>query len=207
MSAMIIDQRVKDIERALRAAIAHEVHVGGLRRAILLDPFDDLARLAYCDALEEVGRTPEANRIRTALAHPEAFEETTANGITAVERRGFVCSVSGSLADFMRTAKRVFKAWPITEVTLTNVEPQTYEGGTGSARFYLTRVPRGDGMSFTSHWIPEKFAAAPWRRVCDKLLHRSDRSFNDVPSALADLSEACVWYGRSLAGLPQLPPR
>lgn len=54
----------------------------GLLRAVIADPADDLARLAYADALEEAGQDARAEFIRVqvelarnALLWPDDWEE------------------------------------------------------------------------------------------------------------------------------------
>jgi uncharacterized protein (TIGR02996 family) len=57
-----------------------------LRRAILIDPADDLARLVFADAAEEDGQPDRAELVRVQIAIAEA--EVRCNCNTCVERRG-----------------------------------------------------------------------------------------------------------------------
>lgn len=121
------------------------IDIDVLLRAILIDPADDLARLAYADALEEEGEAELATLIRLSLAAVDnaamsAFQKLDlfdrmrcglppgwrcgppfVGPIQTVVQRGFVELVSCKTDDFLAHAKELFTRHPITEVRLMGV--------------------------------------------------------------------------------------
>jgi hypothetical protein len=142
-----------------------------LRRAMLLDPWDDLARYAYLDECE--------------LAHgarPACFTEW-----------------KGTLEDFMRDVGGLFATDPVREVTLTDKGPlRSRDGitwvGVGEQWFLPESLP----LWLCAGWVEMHEAGAP-----DSKLFR----FPSRQAANHALSLNAVNYGRSLVGLPPLPPR
>lgn len=117
--------------------------------------------------------------------------------------RGFVSSIELSTDDFLRHAAAIFAAQPVTSVRLTDREPSSYlmsmgtgwlRAGTGHYEDRQLVIPGqifdflGDGKPLLKgdfrHYRGSGFDAAAW----------------------ADLSAACVSYGRTLAHLPLLGP-
>jgi len=123
-----------------------------LLRAILADPADDTARLAYSDALEEEGQDRLANFVRRQMvgepvtpalmalipfegilecqphqtvrvAEARQATVTAPSGAALVWRRGFVVEVSCTAADFVEHAAALFSAHPVERVTLTDKRP------------------------------------------------------------------------------------
>ncbi len=187
------------LDRAIKQEVAGEAVLRPLRLGILLDPADDLARLAYADALEELGRTVEASRIRARLASPGVCEEAEACGVRTVESRGFVRSASCTLETFLREAGRLFAYYPITEVTLTDRRPLRSEG----SFIFLWSGSNRTWVNVAAEWLPLSLCEG-WANLPQWL------PLNSFPSRQAAnhaLSANCVNYGRSLAGLPPLEVR
>lgn len=142
-----------------------------LLRAILADPADDTARLAYSDALEEEGQDRLANFVRRQMvgepvtpalmalipfegilecqphqtvrvAEARQATVTAPSGAALVWRRGFVVEVSCTAADFIRHAAALFAAHPVERVTLTDREPDEY-----GQLYWWTNCYRG-GMGY-----------------------------------------------------------
>lgn len=139
-----------------------------LHRAILLDPYDDVARLAYADALEESGDATRAEFVRSGVrrnpwatrAAPEAWEPArvparhfgTAPAGAAWQpgppprmarlyaRRGLVDLWECSVEDFLACAANFFTRHPITEVLFTGRVPRSVAIATGGTA--SVRVPR-----------------------------------------------------------------
>jgi hypothetical protein len=115
-----------------------------------------------------------------------------------VFRRGFVVSVTLPCADFLRHAAGLFAAQPVTEVRLSDREPLWVDGGRGHG-WWLDRPPGW----VEDNTLPENLPAALWERLTGEVTGR----WNHFPSeteAVADLSAACVAYGRALIDLPPL---
>jgi uncharacterized protein (TIGR02996 family) len=121
-------------------------------------------------------------------------------------RRGFISQISLPLAAFMEHAEALFRAHPLTSVTLTDREPD--RGDYMKPRFGWWTWD-GDDMdpdeTWGRHWVP-----AALRPLLGGVLVRNHwapgtfHRFDDADSARAALSAACVAWGRSRAGLPPL---
>lgn len=194
------------LDRAIKQEVAGEAVLRPLRLGILLDPADDLARLAYADALEELGRTVEASRIRARLASPEVCEEAEACGVRTVESRGFVRSASCTLQTFLREAGRLFAYYPITEVTLADKEPYRLGGPDRPAGWFWAKVSGGSLPKTRPHWMPGEVLDDPVWKAAPRVWSTSP-VYEGREQAMAAMSLALTNYGRSLAGLPPLPPR
>lgn len=195
-----------------------------MRRAVLLDPADDLARLALADACEEAGELGRAEFVRQGVGRPDlryTVHAGQAIGIgfpkvyaahtvrcpdgcaSAVVRRGLVESVALPLAAFMRHAKELFGRHPITAVTLTDREPNdvsTAERGVLYAwlcwRWSYMEAELIPGGSSTPYDVPQELLShSPYKWLY----------FDTTELARAALDAACVAYGRREAGLPPLP--
>jgi hypothetical protein len=150
-----------------------------LHRAILLDPHDELTRLAYRDARLEVGDGSEP-LILTRW-------ETT-------------------LRTFMSVADATFAIHPITDVVLTDRNPANTGGYSGAVwrkddggwtvddgDFGLPLAEMGSLLPPVIYDLLPTMAYKPWTEYLSR------------QAAIAALSTACVARGRSLAGLPPLP--
>ena len=205
-----------------------------LLRAVLCDPGDDTARLAFADYQEEHGGEGWAYLIRQwgqptvcpvgASADvcfypgPAAGTHYTVKlaegrvGVQYVVRRGFVDEVRLPAAAFTEDfARELFGRHPVTRVVLTDKQPHEtgrpvtdneYPGWMwccdptmalatdqwGIPRYLFDQLADSILMAFGTEWgaRPSKFYAA-------------------ADDGLAALSDACVAWGRSLAGLPPLP--
>lgn len=121
--------------------------------------------------------------------------------------RGFVESVTCTVADFMRNARALFLQHPIIRVTLTDRQPDLFDLSDGAASRVWNRqdtAPLTDADSLLPRelydTLPEDNSVAdvfgpvgPGEWFC-----------RDTAHALDALSEACVRYGRQEAGLPDL---
>jgi uncharacterized protein (TIGR02996 family) len=127
-------------------------------------------------------------------------------------RRGFVASVSLTLADFMTHAGAIFAAAPVEEVRLTDREPlsllstrhipgEPWYGwyAWGDARL---RLPHSTPEGAVYALPPALFAWLGGRRAGG---NPYDRYYPGRDQAVADLCRACIAYGREKAGLPALP--
>jgi hypothetical protein len=143
-----------------------------LRRAMLLDPWDDVARLAYLDEFEaEHGGRPD-----------------------------LATGWGGSLEEFMRAAGCLFDSFPVREVSFTNKYPLDNSGVEG----YFGGDPRSPATSW--FWIPQATPGVSWEVPIEFRIGWAN-SYATPEAALGALSLHAVNYGRSLAGLPPLPPR
>ena len=146
--------------------------------------------------------------------HP-VFNWLTSVGIdygSCVFNRGdFLAEISCTLATFMEHAKALFSAHPIERVTLTDrlaLGDDLLDGG-------LYRSWNRDRTRIQSMWPNfSYYLPAPiFDRLKDGDLIRDPQGIEEFrrytvyqQPAYADLSQACVAYGRSLAGLPALLP-
>jgi uncharacterized protein (TIGR02996 family) len=160
-----------------------------LHRAILLDPSDDLARLAYADALEETGKEPHvAARIREGMLKPH--ERFTGGEYWAVQQkpdkwprgfdspdgyeprrievqltfnRGMAYGWTCSLRDFLDAASIIFSLHPITQVRLTDKNPHLVpdEWGMGQGKYFWAHVSGGSLPDARDHWIPGELLDSP----------------------------------------------
>lgn len=115
--------------------------------------------------------------------------------------RGFVESVTCTVADFMAHAGAMFSTHPITRVTLTDREPDLFDLGDRVPRVWNTHenVVLGAARSLLPSdlfdLLPEPHDPAEFTCAW---------AGRDTAHALDALSVACVRYGRRLAGLPDL---
>lgn len=144
-----------------------------LRRAMLLDPWDDLARLAYLDEFE----AEHGGRLDLATEW------------------------SGSLEEFMRAAGCMFDSSPVREVAFTNKSPL----GSWGVEGYFGGDPHSPATSW--FWILQTASPGVAWEVPAAFRISSDNTYPSEEAALGALSLHAVNYGRSLAGLPPLPPR
>ena len=193
-----------------------------LLRAVLCDPGDDTVRLAFADYLEENGRGLHARFVRdqiagvvrmvplsmlvpleplTGVMSHQTTRHATARGcvvtcdrVELVYRRGFVDEVRLPAAAFTEDfARKLFARHPVTRVVLTDREPTTWLHGGWTWISTATRwqVNNRNRRAFLRPELMEHLPA-PWPCAT-------------ADEAVAALSDACVAWGRSLAGLPPLP--
>lgn len=203
-----------------------------LLRAVLCDPGDDTARLAFADYQEEHGGEGWAYLIRqwgqptvcpvgasadvcfypgpAAGTHYTVQLATGSRGVQYVVRRGFVDEVRLPAAAFTEDfARELFARHPVTRVVLTDREPQQWlpeirglPPGCANRWFWNVRGPDSSVPGYP-HYVPRGVQwSAVWLRAkwyCDT------PTYDTADAANAALSDACVAWGRSLAGLPPLP--
>lgn len=187
--------------------------VGALHRAMLLDPGDALARLAYADALDEAGDWRQARWVRGGSQLPPIIHapgcltpwrcgHTELNpgrepGGPAWHWKGVLVAVAVPFEDFMRDCRDIFTAQPVTQVWLTDRTPhapvQRLHGwlgwNPGDGPFCVGQFFRGlPRASRRPVWL----SGGKWYRT-EHLARRA-------------LSASCVKWGRRKAGLPALPP-
>lgn len=184
-------------------------------RTICESPDDDAPRLVFADWLEEHGDQEWARFIR--MRPPEVKMDTfnlgaaltmcrvkiaginvlsyfgQVNPPQATIRHGFISRIRLPLAAFMEHARELFQAAPITEVELSDRDCEHHEHDPGWWRSVLNDPAEPDelpgelfdlltGGTFMNRW----------------------RLYGESALARADLSAACVRFGRELAGLPEL---
>ena len=203
-----------------------------LLRAVLCDPGDDTARLAFADYQEEHGGEGWAYLIRqwgqptvcpvgasadvcfypgpAAGTHYTVKLAEGRRGVQYVVRRGFVDEVRLPAAAFTEDfARELFARHPVTRVVLTDREPQQWlpeirglPPGCANRWFWSVRGPDSSVPGYP-HYVPRGVQwSAVWLRAkwyCDT------PTYDTADAANAALSDACVAWGRSLAGLPPLP--
>ena len=199
-------------------------------RDVLLNPEDDTARLICADAFEETGQHARAAFIRWQLAGGKGptlawsrdwlptslcglswgassnnhfihaggpYRSYITGSVELLYHRGFVREVAFNTFDtFKEHAAGLFATEPIRHAYLVDRHPDPYPGGWGWAK------PRA-GLARSTPWaIPRKLRDWPgWPNHAGHWW-----VYNQQTLAVADLSSALVWYGRTLAGLPALPP-
>jgi uncharacterized protein (TIGR02996 family) len=185
-----------------------------LRRAILANPHDDVARLAYADALEETGDSKQAKWVRVGAQLPCIYhapgcmtpwdcDHTELNpgkkpGGPAWVWKGVLFALRMPLQDFLACAGKVFSAHPITQVDLTDRTPRSDSHGFNWCR--LSGLPRDSRLPDE---LFDLLQGGTLGRV--GLPYATYRWYPSADDATDSLSTACVAQGRSLAGLPPLP--
>jgi uncharacterized protein (TIGR02996 family) len=184
--------------------------VGALHRAMLLDPGDALARLAYADALDEAGDWRQARWVRGGSQLPPIIHapgcltpwrcgHTELNpgrepGGPAWHWKGVLVAVAVPFEDFMRDCRDIFTAQPVTQVWLTDRTPHA-AAPTLHGWHLWGAEPVCAGQLFRGLPRGERWPAlslSKWYRTEDR--------------ARRALSASCVKWGRRKAGLPALPP-
>jgi hypothetical protein len=119
-------------------------------------------------------------------------------------RRGFPCSISLPAADFVRHAGELFGRWPIERVTLTDRAP----GQFGNTKRWFFSAWSED-TTFPLHTLPFAILTAADGRLVRGGHVRGQpldpwevKDWETDVEANAAVSDACVRYGRELAGLP-----
>jgi uncharacterized protein (TIGR02996 family) len=200
--------------------------------SVVAAPEDITPRLVFTDWLEENGRNRRAAFIRVQCLlnarpwRPEALraqEEVCAGtpldrlirpwpdclppqtldlydllgegylrGESWVVACGFLEAVTLTLGEFLDAAESLFRSHPVCDVTLSDRVPLHIPGGMqspGTDRWVAGKGTGGDGPELP----PKLFAHLS---VADGVYSARERA------AAADLSRACVRYGRAAAGLP-----
>jgi hypothetical protein len=149
-----------------------------LYRAMLLDPWDDLARMACCDEYEMV-----------TGSRPDLLTEW-----------------SGPLAEFVVSAEALFRQHPIREVMLTGCTPRCDPLQSMLIYGWLGDVHTPPIQMDDYTYIPIDILDHMNRERC--MPHSEYRFwYSSREAAQAALSQAALRYGRSLAGLPPIPDR
>ena len=207
----------------------------GFLNAICREPWEDTHRLVFADWLEERGESERAMLIRWQIANGVAFwrspdaprwrnkakrgtdmfpnqcwqalnaflSEFLPGGFRI--SRGFVSHIELPCESFTLDALALFAANPITSVVLSD---RAAIDGTGWSRGTPVVRPRGGALR-PRRLTDEQIERASIPSVIFDHLPGIDQYTNwrDFKDAHAVLSDACVAYGRSLAGLPALPTR
>lgn len=135
-------------------------------------------------------------------------------GLPWVFSRGFVSEIRMPADAFMSHAEELFRAHPVTAVTLADKEPLrwTPDAGSGSSdpddRFLWI-----DGFRSRRTRTADRMAASLPGELFEELKklpnaivwHNESVWYDTRELALEDLSRACVALGRKKAGLPALP--
>ncbi len=202
-----------------------------LHRAVLLNPEEDLARLAYADALEEAGETPEWREwLRQQLARPGEIIVLQPGRVLSVGyagrwpmtamavapqwggedarftfRRGFLSAVRCDLASWLEHGRQLVASQPVERVELSDKRPLGYEGRL--AHFWgwpwIADEAYRAAVSRT-YRVPELGYAIPeilWRLLPD---HGRRAGWGTEAEALSALSTACLNLFRPECGLPLL---
>jgi uncharacterized protein (TIGR02996 family) len=197
-------------------------HDEAFLQAILDEPDDDTPRLIYADWLEERG-DPRGEFIRLqclieknkagihwlpALRRRERELLTQAHlwGLNwilllgknwkdkVVYRRGFVASIALSAHEFILHAQQIFRATPIQEVALSDLNPTRLMGS-----------PEGEMTDRGWYWLRDTI---PWQLQHGLFDHGMvpspyerpvSQCFKTRKAALKLLSAICVAYGRARA--------
>jgi uncharacterized protein (TIGR02996 family) len=117
-------------------------------------------------------------------------------------RRGFVEAATLPTADFLRLVPDLFKAQPVTEVTLTDKRPMRYATATRGACWRWFEAPPLSGHYGAADELPGEL----WRAYAERTQAESKSWVHPTEAdALAALSRGAVELGRAAAGLGPLP--
>jgi len=188
---------------------------------ILETPADDAPRLIIADWLEELGEEERAKEIRHFVANPNLYRHSSIGNVFTTDCRGFISEVRLTCAEFIGgtcercldngevedhcprcsgtgriagVARALFERHPIVKVVLTDRE--CYEGNLWfqAGRWSVDQHPESD----IPKALMELMANAKGWDVSSYI------GFDTESASLDALSDACVAYGRELAGLPAL---
>lgn len=107
--------------------------------------------------------------------------------------RGFVSHLTCTTADFLQHAASIFASQPVTGVVLRDKEPE-----------YVGRDP---GFPCWRWWSSSQYHEQQEETIPPVLYDRCSGWHPTREEAIADLSDSCVAWGRSLVGLPPLKGR
>lgn len=121
-------------------------------------------------------------------------------------KRGFVGSIQIDCDDFMRHADAIFKAEPVVEVRLSDKHPLPSPNEEIDYRFQWMPVYH-ESYPHQVHWelagLLDKDEVMKVTWASGLLMY----AYRTAEEANAALSDACVAYGRKLAGLPPIKSR
>lgn len=130
------------------------------------------------------------------FGHNCPVEASSTIGWNCEFTRGFVSSVELSTAAFLDHAKAIFSAQPVVEVRLVDKECHI-------CWYFSVGDENGEAHP---NWLPWILKGAPWKRAASRQATAREGAyrvqFKENEDAHADLSDACVWWGRTQAGLP-----
>ena len=188
-----------------------------LLRAILIDPHNDTPRLIYADWLEENGNEERAWWIRKSIEQPDSaikvdFSRKFKSHVSATMRRGFYESIHCYTDSLFDVLDEFFTTDPITSVTVADKHPRNWivrdppNPPINCSRWWagLETSPDILDLSLASDALPVKIFSELKNQLghlsypTDAMLYRTEAD------AMEALSQACVAYGRKLAGLPPL---
>ena len=205
-----------------------------LLRAILADPADDAPRLIFADWLDEHGHSLRAHFIRVSIAvhrkEPGSGEFKRAidaagmslddlswagaaldpgwhdGGLSNAEwDRAFISAIHCPVDTFVRRAKSIFLTQPIVNVFLSDRQPHLESGFWGWTN-EIENDSSGTPGDVPTHSIPACLMAPYLHASRQGGFSRQGAFYLSPELALAALSNACVSFGRQLAGLPALSP-
>jgi hypothetical protein len=108
--------------------------------------------------------------------------------------RGFVSEISLPCEQFMKHAYRLFRQHPITHVWLTDKQP-----------FHDSVTPRFATHPYSWRIATPELLGGPTAVLPNEIaLKLPTHLYRTKDSAFNALTQACVEYGRELAGLPSL---
>lgn len=200
------------------------MNLTAILQAILVDPDDDLPRLAYADWCEENGQAERAKFIRSGLAgqthqclswsassrpagnrHPRdvwpaswwSAQDGLPQGPEYVWRRGFIDAVICRESEWLEHGPAIVRIHPIQRVEFSNKDPLLPE----DACAWMTTVSKS-GNSGRDHLDERLFAhlcrgrETEYGRSFFQLL--LVRFYDSDEEARADLSSACLRWARAV---------
>lgn len=178
-----------------------------LLAAIIADPDDNLARLAYADWCEEGGDFANADFIRSQIADPNLYILANSHdGVTLRWHRGFVCAVICSLLWWIHRGRDYVRLHPIEQVGITDRRPTNVWSYASAGGYWDWQpMPHGHTVPATSE-SPTSFLPFdiyilvhyPAGRVePDRFTKRV--YFQNEQAAMDALSEACLKWAKQAA--------
>lgn len=116
--------------------------------------------------------------------------------------RGFLFRIETTQAAFLEHAERIFRRCPVEWVVLTDREPFLSTDRAGEGRYYWI-AEKDRTVDHPNNPDSRLFALCEGRRL-QASASVGLLSYPSPANAHADLSRACVRYGRRLVGLPDL---
>lgn len=164
-----------------------------LRRAIILNPFDDGLRLIYADMMEDKGCDDLACQLRAMERHVHG---AVADSVDYVARGLFVEEVHCPLAYFMEHCHAIAARNPIRKWVLTGMQPFFQRMLGGKSTYYWwqpdyfwwpdSTQPSAILDTWYVHWVPKQIVDLPSRI----------KSFGTEDTAYQWLQERCYEYAR-----------
>lgn len=180
--------------------------------AILLDPFDHVAMLAYADWMEEVSRGLAGRHETPAGVRKQVADELAGLG---VRRCGEHVSVSSLIRhiesrpdEFAALAAGIFRRHPVVSVRLIGTAPARHpQYAPGGWSWECRHAPFYPPDQIKACHLPPGvfYRLAGGRELSAKVEGVSAaRIYLSEADAVEDASAACVYIGRRMAGLPPL---